>query len=227
MIDYTDGLEDLEARILRTIGDPTTRFREDPVRMLRAVKFAARLEFDIEESGRKAIIAQRAELVKAALPRLYEEVARILGGGAALRSIELLDELRLLEILIPELSAVLARFEGEETHRTKTLWAALDRTIRAGEKLPNGVLFTVLLWPVVEAVVDALPEPIKPHLARAVVEELTRPLAIRLCIPRRTMEAANSNYEVQLRFNQIRRKKSARLGVARTRRIQPLSFSPN
>ncbi len=216
VIDYTDGLQDLEGRVLRTIGDPTTRFREDPVRMLRAVKFAARLDFEIEDAGRRAIVAQRAELVKAALPRLYEEVARILGSGAALRSIELLDELRLLEILIPELSAVLARFQDEDTHRIKNLLGVLDRTIQAGQRLPNGVLFAALLWPVVEAVVEALPEPIKPHLARSVVEELTRPLAIRLCIPRRTMEAANSIMEVQLRFDQIRRKKSSRMGLVRT-----------
>jgi len=216
VIDYTAGMDDLNSRILRTIGDPTTRFREDPVRMLRAVKFAARLDFTIEEGSRKAIVAQRAELVKAALPRIYEEVARILGSGAALRSIELLDQLRLLEILIPELSSILARQEGEDIHRTKTLWHTLDTAILDGEKVPNGILFSALLWPVVEAVVDALPERVQPHLARTVVEELTRPLAIRLCIPRRTMESANSIMEIHLRFNQIKRKKSYRIGLART-----------
>ena len=93
VLDYVGGLEDLERRLLRTIGEPVVRFREDPVRMLRAVKFAARLDFDLEPALVEAALAERGELRKAAVPRLYEEMRRLLWSGAARRTFELLDEL--------------------------------------------------------------------------------------------------------------------------------------
>ena len=98
VIDYVDGLTDLENRLLRTIGHPVVRFQEDPVRMLRAVKFAARLDFDIEPETKNAILSERVRLAKRH-PRLYEELTRLIGGGAAVESLRLLDELRLLEVL--------------------------------------------------------------------------------------------------------------------------------
>ena len=69
VIDYTGGVEDLGARLIRTIGDPETRMREDPVRMLRAVRFAAKLDFAIEPATRAAIERHRHDLLKAAMPR--------------------------------------------------------------------------------------------------------------------------------------------------------------
>jgi poly(A) polymerase len=83
VIDYVGGMDDLKKRVLRTIGDPVVRFREDPVRMLRAVKFTARTGFTLGEPERKAIRAERRQLRKAAVPRLYEEILRMLWGGAA------------------------------------------------------------------------------------------------------------------------------------------------
>ena len=132
VIDYVDGLADLDQRLLRTIGEPVTRFREDPVRMLRAVKFAARLDFRIEDSCRDAILSERAEIGKSALPRLYEEASRILGGGASLRSIQLLDELRLLEVLFPEVAATLYRADKNDRIRIDELFEVLDDHIKTG-----------------------------------------------------------------------------------------------
>src|SRR5215831_10095567 len=101
--DYVGGLADLEARLVRTIGDPDIRFREDPVRILRAIKFAARLDFQIEPATYAAILAHRGEIPKCAAPRVLEEIYRLLRGGAARRSMELLLETGLLELLIPQL----------------------------------------------------------------------------------------------------------------------------
>jgi poly(A) polymerase len=109
VIDHVEGLADLEAGLVRTIGDPDVRFREDPVRMLRAIKFAARLDFKIEPATYAALLRQRLEIRKCAAPRVVEEVYRLLRGGAARRSIELLGETGLLEILAPHLAAL---FEG-------------------------------------------------------------------------------------------------------------------
>jgi poly(A) polymerase len=90
--DYVGGLADLEARLVRTIGDPDIRFREDPVRILRAIKFAARLDFQMEPATYAALLAHRGEIPKCAPPRVLEEIYRLLRGGAARRSMELLLE---------------------------------------------------------------------------------------------------------------------------------------
>ena len=104
VIDYVGGLEDIKQRSVRTIGDPNIRFREDPVRLLRAVKFAARLGFDIEDETYRAMITHRGDLQKSAVPRVLEEIYRLLRGGAAQESLVLLREVGLLTELLPEIA---------------------------------------------------------------------------------------------------------------------------
>ena len=96
-------MPDLEARVVRTIGDPDIRFREDPVRILRAVKFAARCDLTIEPETYRRMMEHRLEIAKCAQARVSEEFYRLLRAGAAKRSMELLLETELLEILAPEL----------------------------------------------------------------------------------------------------------------------------
>src|SRR5213075_3244638 len=89
VIDHADGLGDLRRRLVRTIGDPVVRFREDPIRILRAIKFAARLGFTIEERTLVALRQTRSEIPKAAAPRILEEFNRFCRSGAGRRSFEL------------------------------------------------------------------------------------------------------------------------------------------
>jgi hypothetical protein len=110
VIDHVGGLEDIGLRRVRTIGDPEIRFQEDPVRMLRAVKFAARLDFQIEPATYRALVRWRHEIRKCPPPRVLEEVFRLLRGGASRRSMELLVETGLLAALSPALAAL---FEGQ------------------------------------------------------------------------------------------------------------------
>ncbi len=107
VIDHVGGLADLEAKLIRTIGDPDIRFQEDPVRMLRAVKFAARLDFGFEPATWGALLRWRSEISKCAPPRLLEEVHRLLRGGAARRSFELMIETAVLAVLSPYLAGLL------------------------------------------------------------------------------------------------------------------------
>ncbi len=106
VIDHVGGLEDLQDRLIRTIGDPEIRFREDPVRMLRAVKFAARIDFAIENATWSALVRHREEVIKCAPPRVLEELYRMLRGGAARRSMELLIDTGLAAVLSPQLAAL-------------------------------------------------------------------------------------------------------------------------
>jgi hypothetical protein len=106
VIDHVGGLEDLERRVVSTIGDPDIRFREDPVRMLRAVKFAARLGFEIEVKTLAALVRHRGEIAKCPQPRVLEELYRLMRGGAARRSLALLIDTGLAAILSPHLAAL-------------------------------------------------------------------------------------------------------------------------
>jgi poly(A) polymerase len=138
IIDYTGGLEDLRARLVRSIGDPTSRFHEDPVRMLRAVAMAARLDFDIDPPIDAAIAAGRGEIARSAPPRLIEEFYKLLRSGASERAFRMLAERRLLE----PISHDLQKGAGER------LWqslASLDAYRRKFEDMPDSMTNAILL----------------------------------------------------------------------------------
>jgi poly(A) polymerase len=144
VIDYVGGLDDLRARVVRAIGDPAVRLREDPVRMLRAVALAARLDFAIDPAVLDAIAVHRHEIAKSAPPRLLEEYYKILRIGSAEKTFRSLASRGLLE----PISAELHRGAGEP------LWgslAALDRYrsrfASTPETLTNPVLLGSLLVP--------------------------------------------------------------------------------
>src|SRR5437763_11233073 len=136
VIDHVSGTPDLEARVVRTTGDPDIRFREDPVRILRAVKFAARCDLTIEPETYRFMMEHRLEIAKCAQARVSEEFYRLLRAGAAKRSMELLVETEMLELLAPDLARALRpsseEGDGEEGERRRArLWAylgALDRS---------------------------------------------------------------------------------------------------
>lgn len=114
VLDWCGGMADIRGRVIRTIGDPTVRFREDPVRILRAIKFAARLDVGISPEVYESIVDNRDELARAARPRIFEEISRLLRGGAAHRSMWLLWESGAMAVLLPELSAFLDDDEGND-----------------------------------------------------------------------------------------------------------------
>jgi poly(A) polymerase len=143
VIDHVGGLEDLKAGLVRCIGQPEVRFREDPVRMLRAVRFAARLGFRIEEATYAAILRWHMELSRAAPSRLLEELYRLFPRRAGESSVRLLRETGLLRPLLPELDDSLDASREVEAQ----LWAALgalDRTAPP-EGPPPVLIFGCLL----------------------------------------------------------------------------------
>lgn len=101
IVDFVDGLTDLEARIIRTIGDPVVRFREDPVRMIRAIKFAARLNFEFDPTTWQALLEVAPDIVKCSKARVLEEIYKLLRGGSARRSFDLMLEAGLMQSMMP------------------------------------------------------------------------------------------------------------------------------
>jgi len=149
--DYVGGVADARARVLRLIGDPQTRYREDPVRMLRAMRFAAKLDFQIEAHTAEPI-AKLAGMLDGVPPaRLFDEINKLFLVGSAARSFELLEQYHLLEHLFPDLAAALAHF-GKESSAAKVLQLGLqgtDERVREDKSVTPMFLFAVLLWPVI------------------------------------------------------------------------------
>jgi poly(A) polymerase len=146
VIDFPGGVDDLEARLIRTIGDPELRMREDPVRMMRAVRFAAKLGFEIEPATRAAIERHRADLAKASVPRLVEETYKTLGQPEAAHALVLMEELGLLEYVIPILAAHLKSRDVTlaEQPAVRSM-AALGRAIGSGYSPDHSIVLATLM----------------------------------------------------------------------------------
>ena len=144
VLDYHSGVADLKARRLRMIGEPELRFREDPVRMLRAARFAAALDFDIEPRTRKPIRAM-ADLLRNVPPsRLFDEMMKFLLSGHAAEGVRRLRKEGLHHGLLPLLDVILEQPLGE-----RFVMLALDNTdkrVNSGKPVSPGFLFAALLW---------------------------------------------------------------------------------
>jgi len=138
IIDYTGGLDDLNARVVRSIGDPQVRIHEDPVRMLRAVALASRLDFTIDPPLESAIRRHRHEIARSSPPRLVEEYYKILRAGSSERTFRNLHDVGLLE----PISIELHRRAGEPLWRSLQ---ALDAYRRRFESMPDTLTNPILL----------------------------------------------------------------------------------
>jgi poly(A) polymerase len=122
ILDFVGGREDLKLRRIRAIGDPETRFREDHLRLLRAVRFAARLEFEIEERTFEAIRRLHELIRRVSAERVRDELVRILIEGGARRGFELLDATGLLNEILPEVAAMKGVEQPPEYHPEGDVW---------------------------------------------------------------------------------------------------------
>jgi poly(A) polymerase len=136
VIDYVGGVPDLHARLIRTVGDPEVRMREDPVRMIRAVRFASKLDFAIEPATRAAILRHCGDLAKSSMPRLVEEIFRTLSFKGAERALFMMEELGLLDVLLPKLSAHLRAAASADGNLENT--AAARNLVALGRSIDNG-----------------------------------------------------------------------------------------
>jgi poly(A) polymerase len=122
VLDFVDGTADLRHGIIRAIGDPNARFREDHLRLLRAIRFAARLGFTIEPATMDAIRRDHALIGKVSAERVRDEISRILTEGGARRGFELLDESGLLADIMPEVAAMKGVQQPPEYHPEGDVW---------------------------------------------------------------------------------------------------------
>jgi poly(A) polymerase len=122
VLDYVGGRADLERRLVRAIGDPDTRFREDHLRLLRAVRFAARYGFEIELATFQAVCRNHAAILRVSAERVRDELVRILTEGGARRGFELLEASGMLADLLPEVAAMKGVEQPPEFHPEGDVW---------------------------------------------------------------------------------------------------------
>jgi poly(A) polymerase len=160
VLDYVEGLRDLEDRILRTIGEPEVRLLEDPVRIMRAVKFATRLDFRIADATWDAMCTVAPELERSAPPRVFEEIMRLMRSGTAMGSFKMLRACGALRAILPAQDMHLGARRGgpEEDHlRAEVYWRlleALDAEVHQGYVPTVAVVIAVLFNELVERQVD-------------------------------------------------------------------------
>src|SRR5690606_17488744 len=182
VIDYHRGVSDLKKRVVRMIGDPEKRYREDPVRMLRALRFAAKLDGTIDPATRAPITSMASLIENVPSSRLFDEILKLLTCGHAMDCLRQLQDVGLHEGLLPLIDIIFKQDGGEQF--VELALARTDARVRAGKTISPSFLFAALLWKLVNKRWQANCAAGE-HSAQAlmlaadsVVEEQTRKLAI-------------------------------------------------
>ncbi len=144
--DFANGVRDIEAGVLRMIGDAETRYREDPVRMLRAIRFATKLSMRMDDSVAKPIKEHASLLQNIPPARLFEECLKLFTAGKALANFEMLSEYHLFQQLFPMLKSYLQATEEAPYQMLRQTFADTDSRIQQGLSITPAYLFAALLW---------------------------------------------------------------------------------
>jgi len=203
IIDYVGGLKDLESKIIRSIGDPNVRFQEDPVRMMRAIRFAAKLDFKIERSCRKAIKEHHSDILNASVPRVCDEVYRLFTVNASESAFKMLWEYGMLADLIPQVDEYINR-SGKQRSDLWRYLAALDSMPENGS-FSNGIRTATLFYPLF--LEDCAKEQSKSSHGRInrmnIARRLLRHLTSSLHIPKAVFYSAVAAIDIVPRFDNV------------------------
>ena len=212
--DYVGGFEDVQHRLMRLIGDPEKRYREDPVRMLRAVRLAAKLDFEIEAATAEPIPRMAPLLGEAAPARLFEECLKLFLTGHAVASFERLEHHGLLDVLFPE-SAIALRANRSGALRRMVIAGlrGTDARVANDEPVSPAFLFALLLWPAYCRALAQLQQG-GMHAAEAerrAADRVTVHQLNTIALPRRFSLPMQEIWLLQSRFSQRQRKRVFRL----------------
>jgi len=204
IIDYVQGMEDHSAGILRLLGDPETRYREDPVRMLRAVRFAVKLGFQLDDASEKPIFKLGTLLEAVPSSRLYDETLKLFLSGKGVQIFEMLRHYGLFSVLFPQSDQCL---NSEANDFPRLLIARAlensDRRLAEGKTVTAYFLLSVLLWESVKTLaMDKIAQGETENLAYQ--QAASKVLSIQmksLSIPRRITQSMREVWLLQLRFN--------------------------
>lgn len=208
--DFANGMQDIESRTLRLIGDPGIRYREDPVRMLRAVRFAVKLGFDIAPESEAPIFDMAPLLLQIPPARLFDEALKLFMAGHGVETFHMLRHYGLFAMLFPEADEVMAELPWAEALIEHAL-ASTDKRIQEERPVTPAFIFAALLWgPVQRRQTDlcATGMPPVPALQLAAQQALSRQLQ-HISIPKRFSLPMRDIWDLQLRLPQRRGKRAA------------------
>ncbi len=211
--DFTGGMDDLKAGLLRMIGDPEARYREDPVRMLRAVRFAAKLGFRLEAATAAPMPVLADLLLDISSARIYEEVLKMFMAGEAVATYELLRQYGLFAPLFPETEAALTQeVNGYPQTLISRALENTDRRIDEGKPVTPAFLFAALLWPPVQQRWQATAEELGDLAAlQSAGGWIVGEQAGHTAIPKRFSLPMREIWSLQPRFEQISGRRPLRL----------------
>lgn len=217
IIDYVGGYPDTQKKYLRTIGQPFIRFRQDPVRMIRLIKFQARFGLEIDPDAKIALLECRSEIIKSSPARILEELLRMLESGAAHPFFKLMTEHGLLQLMMPALAH---EMEMGETSEIYSYLEEVDTTFHEPGKplLERPVLLACLLYPMFQKRIQDrfLDRGRHPHLgeihneSHALIHEVFHPFFL---LPRKLRISTGSILSAQYRITPIEKRKGGRLRV--------------
>lgn len=150
VLDFCSGMDDLKAKKIRIIGNPIERYKEDPVRMLRAIRFAAKLDFTIEENTQKPIDELSYLLDSISSARLFDETLKLMTGGYAERTFEMLRRFQLGTYLFAPTLEALSESDGSSANLVFLALKNTDDRLAKGKSVTPAFLFASLLWPVLK-----------------------------------------------------------------------------
>lgn len=214
LIDYTGGLQDIGRGELRLIGDPETRYREDPVRMIRAIRFACKLGFKIEKQTDKPITELSVLFDDVSNARLFEEVLKLFHSGVAIQVFEKLRHYGLFSYLFPLTEQILER-ESEGFPRMLVIEAlkSTDERIRTGKSVNPAFLFSAMLWePMLQRKQVHLSEGLTPQDAfHAAANDVIEQQIKRTAIPKRFTAQMRDIWNLQHRLSKRHGSKAQKL----------------
>ncbi len=213
--DYAGGIEDLEDKLIRLLGDPETRYREDPVRMLRAIRFAVKLDFDIEEDTAEPIEELSTLLQDIPPARLYEESLKMLQSGHGLETYHLMREYNLFQQLFPTIAEFFTEDYSSQTEQMLDLVLdSTDQRIEEGKRINPAFMFAAMLWYPLQEKANQLMEKRKLSFYDAIMEASNYVLddQVRtIAIPRRHTATIREIWQLQLRMPRRNGKRAFRL----------------
>jgi poly(A) polymerase len=211
VLDYVGGRADLERRVVRAIGDPDARFREDHLRLVRAVRFAARLGFEIDPATLEAIRRHHALILKVSAERVRDELDRILIEGGARRGFELLDASGMLADLLPEVTAMKGVGQPPEFHPEGDVWTHTLLLLEKSDHPTAALAWGALLHDVGKPPTFRVAERIRfdGHVEEGV--RLARGILNRLRFSRGDMERVEALIANHMRFKDAHRMKESTL----------------
>lgn len=211
LVDFVGGQQDLAAGIIRAIGDPGARFGEDYLRLLRAVRFAARLDFAIEDETYTALCDHAARVAEVSAERIRDELTQLLTQGGVVRGLQLLDESGLLQAVLPEVAAMRGVAQPPEFHPEGDVWTHVKMLFEHFDTLGAELAWGVLLHDIGKPPTFAITDRIRFNCHDAVGAQMAADICRRLHMSNETSERICELVAYHMRIRNVQQMRPSKL----------------